>query len=207
MPAFLRILRGPVVGTRYPLHADRPTIIGRDEGCDVRIDHPSLSRLQCAIEHVEQRWRLSDSKSTNGTRVNGFRIAETVIAPGERIEIGDIHCDLVIEDTAPGSVRVPELRFPLAGRYFGRFELLREVHSGSRGTVYRAREPDRARDVALTILSADWAVDEDAVRRFDRGVRIAAKVAHSGIVQLYSTGALSRRLRPPVKQFGLRPFP
>ena len=42
-------------------------IIGRDESCDVRIVHKSVSREHCAIESIDGELRLRDLESTGGT--------------------------------------------------------------------------------------------------------------------------------------------
>ncbi len=86
-----------------------------------------------------------------------------------------------------------------AGRYYsrlleegscrvGRFELLEEIGVGSFGHVFRARDTELDRIVALKIQRAGgFAVEEDA-RRFLREARSAAPLVHPSIVSLYDTG-------------------
>ena len=50
------------------------TLFGRDEDCDVRLDHKSVSKLHCVIVKTDGLLLLRDLGSTNGTRVNGQRV-------------------------------------------------------------------------------------------------------------------------------------
>ena len=76
----------------YPLPAEGSLIVGRSEECDVRIDHPSLSRKHAAIEIDRGIW-IKDHGSTNGTRLGGRRLRpeeRVPLPPGELVEIGPI---------------------------------------------------------------------------------------------------------------------
>lgn len=86
-----------------------------------------------------------------------------------------------------------------AGRYYsrilsegpcrlGRFELLEEVGVGSFGHVFRARDTELDRIVAVKVQRAGrFATDEDA-KRFLREARSAAPLVHPSIISLYDTG-------------------
>ena len=55
------------------------------------------------------------------------------------------------------------------------------------GEVYRAHDPKLNRDVALKILSTEWA-DADARRRFQREAQTASALNHPHIVSVYDAG-------------------
>ncbi len=77
----------------YPLPAKGQLVVGRAEECDVRIDHPSLSRRHAAIEVDASGVWIRELGSTNGTRLGGRRLGpdERVFLPsGELVEIGPI---------------------------------------------------------------------------------------------------------------------
>jgi serine/threonine protein kinase len=186
MAAFLRILGVKPAPEPFVLPTDQPILVGRGEGCDLRIDHHSLSRLHCVLEFEIGSWRVADCRSTNGTRVAGFKIAEAFVWPGEAIEIGEVRLEFDVQD--PAELSSNSNRFPLAGRHFGRFELLRRVHNGTSGIVYLARETEKNRQVALKVLTSDWVTDETLRKRFSRGVRAGAGLRQPNVVQLYATG-------------------
>jgi pSer/pThr/pTyr-binding forkhead associated (FHA) protein len=64
--------------------------IGRGDECDVAIpDDVSLSRVHARLDRQAEHWVLMDLDSTNGTFVNGERIREVRLQPGDLIELGD----------------------------------------------------------------------------------------------------------------------
>lgn len=70
---------------------------------------------------------------------------------------------------------------------FGRYEILEEIARGAFGVVYRARDRELDRGVALKALrhaDAGAAVRE----RFLREARLAARLAHPNIMPVYETG-------------------
>ncbi|HEY8428067.1 MAG TPA: sigma 54-interacting transcriptional regulator, partial [Sandaracinaceae bacterium] len=76
----------------HRLARGRPLIIGRSEECDVRIDHPSISRRHAQLL-VGPPVCLQDLGSANGTRVGGQPIEPrmlTPVDPGQAIELGAV---------------------------------------------------------------------------------------------------------------------
>lgn len=66
-------------------------VIGRDPGCDLRLDADRVSRRHAVIAWDGSRALLSDLNSTNGTFVNGQRLAPNQpyeVTLGSRIELG-----------------------------------------------------------------------------------------------------------------------
>ena len=64
------------------------TIIGRREYCDVAIDHPSLSRRHCVLVRTDGLLVVRDLITTNGTKVNGQRVASAALLPDDRLTLG-----------------------------------------------------------------------------------------------------------------------
>lgn len=74
-------------GGRLPLEG-RVISIGRQSTCDVSIVDPNVSRRHAEIHPDADRYVLVDLGSTNGTRVNGGRIAEHELADGDQLTFG-----------------------------------------------------------------------------------------------------------------------
>ncbi len=75
-------------------------------------------------------------------------------------------------------------------RAFGRFELLEELGSGGMGTVYKARQLDLGRIVALKTLHGSLGASQSLIERFLREARAAANLDHPGLVRVFEVGCL-----------------
>ena len=66
------------------------TLFGRDEDCDVRLDHKSVSKLHCVIVKTDGALLLRDRGSTNGTRVNGQRVRRAALLPNDTVAVANL---------------------------------------------------------------------------------------------------------------------
>ena len=67
-----------------------PLLIGRDPQNDVVLDDRRVSRKHAEIRLRLGRYTLYDLQSTNGTYVNGRRVAEKVLDDGDKISVGGL---------------------------------------------------------------------------------------------------------------------
>jgi Nif-specific regulatory protein len=84
----LIVKQGAKTYTRY--FADPEITIGRSEHHHLHITDRRASRNHCRIERIAEGYKVVDLGSQNGTRVNGQVVTQKVLAPGDRIEIGDV---------------------------------------------------------------------------------------------------------------------
>jgi eukaryotic-like serine/threonine-protein kinase len=70
----------------------------------------------------------------------------------------------------------------------GRYEVIERVGRGGMGAVYRGRDTVLEREVAIKVMSSDFAADETARPRFYREARAAAKLQHRNIVTIFEFG-------------------
>jgi pSer/pThr/pTyr-binding forkhead associated (FHA) protein len=93
----LVVVDGGAAGTEYEL--DRPrTIVGRGPAVDIAIDDTTMSRQHAALEIAADGVHARDLGSTNGTRVNGARVAAASLAHGDCLELGGLKLRLLLED-------------------------------------------------------------------------------------------------------------
>ena len=74
---------------------------------------------------------------------------------------------------------------PLHGRRVGPFEVGPLLGAGAMGEVYRARDVDLNRDVALKILPEPFALDPDRLARFKREAQVLASLNHPNIAAIH----------------------
>jgi hypothetical protein len=80
-----------VKGERSPVQlGPEPLLIGRDQQNDVVLDDTRVSRKHAEIRLRLGRYTLYDLQSTNGTYVNGRRVAEVVLNDGDRISVAGL---------------------------------------------------------------------------------------------------------------------
>ncbi len=75
-------------GPPLTLEAGGKVTIGRAADCELRLPSGDASRQHAEIVAGEDGFTLRDLGSTNGTFVNGERVSEHRLAPGDRIHIG-----------------------------------------------------------------------------------------------------------------------
>jgi len=81
------VAREGSVRREVPLTAE-PITVGRDPKNDIVLDDRRVSRRHAEVRLRLGRYTLYDLQSTNGTFVNGRRIAEMVLSDDDRITIG-----------------------------------------------------------------------------------------------------------------------
>ena len=69
---------------------DKPILLfGRHEDCDVLLQSKKVSRRHCILAQVNDYLVIRDLGSTNGVRINGRRVVEGKLQPGDELTIGN----------------------------------------------------------------------------------------------------------------------
>jgi Tol biopolymer transport system component len=71
------------------------------------------------------------------------------------------------------------------GTRVGSYEVLAPIGAGGMGEVYRARDTQLKREIALKVLPATVATDTDRLVRFQREAEVLAALNHPNIAQIY----------------------
>lgn len=71
---------------------------------------------------------------------------------------------------------------------YGRYEIIKEIGSGSMGVVHLANDPQINRMVAVKVLRKDRSENEEFVRRFHKEAQVIGRLSHPNIVSIYDIG-------------------
>ena len=79
-----------------------------------------------------------------------------------------------------------------AGQRLGPYEIVAPLGAGGMGEVWRARDTRLGRDVAIKVLPAGLAQDEQFRQRFDREAKVISSLSHPHICTLFDVGEARR---------------
>jgi adenylate cyclase len=62
-------------------------LIGRRESCDVVLRFPNVSSRHCELTVTNGYWFVKDLQSSNGVKVNGVKVTEKRLDPGDTLAV------------------------------------------------------------------------------------------------------------------------
>lgn len=87
--ARLVVIHGESMGLCVEL-IDKPVTVGRAPGCEMQIDHRSVSRMHCTVWVENGQFHVRDLGSTNKTLVNEHAVDKSELKDGDTIAVGEI---------------------------------------------------------------------------------------------------------------------
>lgn len=83
--------RAQPIPLQFPRGGGDQFSIGRDASCDLAIPDMTVSRRHAQLERTKDGWLITDLESTNGTRVNGWRVRGKVpVRAGDVVSFGNL---------------------------------------------------------------------------------------------------------------------
>ncbi len=85
----------------------RALLVGRRESCDIVLRFSNVSAHHCQLEVFSGYWYVQDLKSRNGVKVNGVRVQEKRLDPGDVLSIAKHHYIVQYSPVENGAVGPP----------------------------------------------------------------------------------------------------
>lgn len=145
----LLVLQGPDKGRRFEL-PDAPQFCGRDSRA-LPVTDNTVSRRHFELVPADGEWVLHDLGSSNGTYVNGGRVAQNrVLKLGDQIRVGRT---IMVFGAQPGVSRVSGKQVSLAGEEAGMdSSIMHALPSNEDSMVLAVPEPAAAAMQNLRVL-------------------------------------------------------
>lgn len=93
-------------GDPIPL-ARKNLLVGRRESCDIVLRFSNVSAHHCQLTVVGGYWYVRDNKSRNGVKVNGLRVTEKRLDPGDILAIARHKYEILYSPVELGAVGPP----------------------------------------------------------------------------------------------------
>src|SRR5919202_2086221 len=74
------------------------------------------------------------------------------------------------------------------GTRLGHYEVRSQIGEGGMGVVYRARDTQLGRDVAIKVLPSAFSEDAERLRRFEQEAQAAGALNHPNILVIHHVG-------------------
>jgi serine/threonine protein kinase len=195
------VFTGPDQGRTFTLEKGQTLVIGRGQTTETRLRDPHVSRTHCQARFESGKIILKDAGSAGGTLVNGQRITERELKPGDVIGVGETQIRFQFDDpseqqtkvpaptpAAKATVQLPRQAAELTGTTLSHFEVGPLIARGRSGVVFQARDTKDNRDVAFKVLWPEYSKNDEEMQRFIRAMKTVLPLRHPNLVSLYGAG-------------------
>lgn len=200
MIAQLVVVAGPDLGRAFPLEDGQTLVIGRGQQSHTHLADPHVSRCHCLVEADRGSFRVTDQDSASGTLLNGERVRQQALKPGDVIRIGGTEMRFVLGAAGDDSTMVAGPPAPpkasvkpgqlkeLVGKRVAHFELEKVLASGVTGLVFLARDTKADRPAAVKVLWPEISERDDEMQRFVRAMKTMMPIRHENLIEIYAAG-------------------
>lgn len=82
-------------------------LVGRRESCDIVLRFSNVSAHHCQLNIKNGYWYVKDSNSRNGIKVNGVRVTEKYIEPGDILSVAKHKYEVSYSPAELGAIGPP----------------------------------------------------------------------------------------------------
>ncbi len=168
-----------------------------------------VSEVHCAIGRTKDGgWAIKDLGSEYGTLLNGNRITQARLKPGDQLLLGSARLEVRAADSSSEKIATKPTRpaaTPTAPKEKAKtkkkaaaakvpfpklqgYRVIERLGSGAMGEVFLAVQESLDREVALKVLSKKLEADKMFVQSFQAEARSAAALNHPNVVTVHDVG-------------------
>jgi serine/threonine protein kinase len=201
----LMVIDGADQGQGFVLPDAGMVVVGNRRQCDICLHDLYVARSHFEVEITGERVQVHALDTPNGTLVNGAKVRDCELHPGDVIRAGNSHLRLELVDESEPAIVAEEpppmveepwrlVALPLdriaelSGHPLGHYELGEVLGQGQRGVVFRATDVKKNQDVALKVLASTFPADDGEMQRFIRAVKPLLPLRHPNLVSLHGAG-------------------
>ena len=200
----LMVIDGADARQSFPLPVAGAVVIGKETaGAGIVLHDFYVEKSHCKVEVTNDGIAVRDLSRDRGITVNGTKVMgrdPLRLREGDVVRVGNSYLRLEAFDGAPAPVPSGEGEpsaadrpaagqlTDLAGRTLGHFELGTVLGRGFHGVVFRARDTQLERRVALKVLSPEFPTTNAELQRFAAAIKSLANLEHPHLVPWFGAG-------------------
>jgi serine/threonine protein kinase/tetratricopeptide (TPR) repeat protein len=86
------------------------------------------------------------------------------------------------------TIEAPKEELSTGSTFAGRYQIIEELGKGGMGKVYKVHDTKIQEKIALKLIKPDIAKDKKTIERFNNELRLARKIRHKNICQMFDLG-------------------
>jgi serine/threonine protein kinase len=165
---------------------------------NILVTDEAVAPLHCQLRIRAGRITVNAITDAAGTFINGQRVRDQELQPGDVLRVGNTHLRLEDDDLleqealAEEGGKLPTLFLErlhlLAGRMLGHYRLGGVLGRGHCGVVFGARDVKKDQPVALKVLAPDFPASEEEMQGFIRVMKARLTLQHPNLVSFLGVG-------------------
>ena len=190
----LVVTQGPDTGRTFSLEDGTALLVGRGQDATAQLTDPHCSRSHFQLQVQDDQILLKDLGSRSGTIVNSTAVDEKRLGPGDVIQIGQTQLRVEGPGMADQTVAISDTDIvsgsldSMVGQKIHHYEIESVISRGATSIVFRARDTEKDRVVALKVLLPEISTDEEEMQRFIRAMKTMHPIKHTNIIRILNAG-------------------
>jgi eukaryotic-like serine/threonine-protein kinase len=198
----LLVIDGADQGRFYVLPDPGKVLVGnRQKQAGICLNDFYVAPVHCEVAVAAGQVTVWALATPAGTLINGQKISQQELRPGEILRVGNSHLRLECAENTSTWGQAEALQEPgsmpplpanqvegLSDHTLGHFEIGRVLGRGHCGVTYRARDLKRNQEVALKVLDPEFPQNDQEMQTFVKALKIRFGLSHAKLVTLYGAG-------------------